>query len=294
MLIDEMRTVGVSVPKDAQSWDFPVSAFHSDELAVISADNVYEYLHFGAGDASKKQLRDFAPNIAPVGSLIWIEARTPKTETEYSGVLFRAIDFQEAGAGDGEEILNQYQLSDSEAFRWLYLADCFIKQREAGCNPLYLSRAAFKVSESGQMGHRISITFTHKAMSEDSDFWRRLIIADLTIASLCLSFMHCKNVTRIENTPDPKLQKARQRRNKPPLTKYYTLEIEPMKRILRTEGRSEEVGLKKALHICRGHFASYSEDKPLFGKVSGRFWIPAHVRGSKDAGEVKKDYSVKI
>lgn len=110
---------------------------------------------------------------------------------------------------------------------------------------------------------------------------------------LALSFLHCKNISVAESNPNPKLAKARQRRNKPPLTKYYTLEIETMKRVLRTEGRSEEVGLKRALHICRGHFASYTEEKPLFGKIAGRFWIPAHVRGSKEAGEINKDYKVK-
>jgi hypothetical protein len=109
---------------------------------------------------------------------------------------------------------------------------------------------------------------------------------------LALSLLHCKNVTTTIQDSSAKVRASRHRKDKPPLTKYYTLNIEPMKRILRTEGRSEEVGLKRALHICRGHFATYSEDKPLFGKVSGRFWIPAHVRGSKDAGEIKKDYRI--
>jgi hypothetical protein len=50
---------------------------------------------------------------------------------------------------------------------------------------------------------------------------------------------------------------------------------------------------KKALHIARGHFAHYTEDRPLFGKYTGTFWRPAHVRGSADFGTVKSTYKVK-
>lgn len=109
---------------------------------------------------------------------------------------------------------------------------------------------------------------------------------------LAVSFMHCKNVKRVENVPPPKVQARRSKEGKLPLTKYYTLEIEAMKRTLQTEGGISTNGLKRALHICRGHFATYDE-KPLFGKVKGTFWVPQHVKGSKAVGEIVKDYSVK-
>jgi hypothetical protein len=111
-------------------------------------------------------------------------------------------------------------------------------------------------------------------------------------ALLALSFLHCKNVRRVENVPPPKLDKAYQKRHGRPMVRYYTLEIDPMKEILRREGRSEEVGLKKALHICRGHFADYTE-KGLFGKHKGVYWFDSHVRGTSKQGIVVKDYDVK-
>lgn len=114
----------------------------------------------------------------------------------------------------------------------------------------------------------------------------------LAPALLTVSFMHCKNVVqRVERPPDW-AQKAAQKKHKPPLVSYRVLEIEPMKRVLRTEGGIEHNGLPKALHICRGHFATY-DDKPLFGKVRGTFWRPSHVRGSLEHGAVVKDYAVK-
>jgi len=50
--------------------------------------------------------------------------------------------------------------------------------------------------------------------------------------------------------------------------------------------------IHRALHICRGHFATYGDDNPLFGKHVGTFWRPMHVRGDKAAGEVRKSYKV--
>lgn len=112
-------------------------------------------------------------------------------------------------------------------------------------------------------------------------------------ADVAMTFAHCKNVSMQEHRTPPKVAKKRAKAGKPIGTTYKTLVIDPMKETLRTEGNIEKNGLKKALHICRGHFATYTEDKPLFGKVTGTFWKPMHVRGNKKRGEVKKDYAIK-
>ena len=112
------------------------------------------------------------------------------------------------------------------------------------------------------------------------------------IPLLTLSFLNCKNVLRVAVQPPEKLNKARVRRGKLPLVSYYTLEITPMKEVLRIEGRSEETGLRRAWHQCRGHFADYTQGKGLFGKYHGQFWVPMHMRGTHAAGEVIKDYAV--
>ncbi len=111
------------------------------------------------------------------------------------------------------------------------------------------------------------------------------------VLGMSISFMHCKNVIRTEHR-DYSSPQAVKRNNAPTCIKYYTLNINPMKEVLRTEGQSESLGLKRALHICRGHFSTYSEDKPLFGKYAGTFWVPDHVRGKAENGVVVKDYKV--
>jgi hypothetical protein len=47
------------------------------------------------------------------------------------------------------------------------------------------------------------------------------------------------------------------------------------------------------LHIVRGHFAEYTEEAPLFGRVTGRFFRSIHTRGNADLGVKKPDYKVK-
>jgi len=110
-------------------------------------------------------------------------------------------------------------------------------------------------------------------------------------AMLAISFMHCKGVTKtIDATANPDDKWLR--RKLLPQFKYHILEINPFKDVLRREGQSEQTGIKKALHICRGHFCTYTAEKPLFGHFVGTVWKPSHVRGDIKAGAVVKDYSV--
>lgn len=111
-------------------------------------------------------------------------------------------------------------------------------------------------------------------------------------ALLAINFMHCKNVSLDENVPPQKASRKHERKHGQPLTKYYTLAIEPMGQTAKHNSANGE-GFGKSLHICRGHFATYTEEKPLFGRVTGTFWKSQHVRGSKQYGEVVKDYAVK-
>lgn len=109
------------------------------------------------------------------------------------------------------------------------------------------------------------------------------------------SLLHCKNV-RIEDIPvPPKVAAKRAKKGIPQIT-YKTLVVDGMREQVRRERDADPEGeqntVKRALHICRGHFATYTTDAPLFGRITGTFWKPMHVRGSASAGEVRKDYRV--
>jgi hypothetical protein len=110
---------------------------------------------------------------------------------------------------------------------------------------------------------------------------------------LAISFCHCKNVTiRAAETVPEKLARRQKERGRLPGLAYKVLEIGPMKAVLERTQTEHATGLKRALHICRGHFALY-EDNGLFGKYKGRFWIPQHLRGSIQQGAIEKTYDVK-
>lgn len=112
------------------------------------------------------------------------------------------------------------------------------------------------------------------------------------ISLLTLSFMHCKNiVVNIQRYPQQQ-NKARLRKGKFPLITYRILEIEPIKKILENEGGKRDIGLKKSLHICRGHFKDYMTGDGLFGKIHGIWWWDMQTRGNIKEGISFKDYKV--
>lgn len=143
-------------------------------------------------------------------------------------------------------------------------------------------------------GTPISQTFVSiaavKTDSQKEDIWD--FVGTIYPALLTVAFMNCKNVVRHDVTESEGPAAKWIRRMKAPTIRYHVLDINPMKEVLTTEGGLEHNGLKKALHICRGHFATYTEERPLFGRITGTFWKPAHVRGSIEHGAVVKDYRV--
>jgi hypothetical protein len=116
----------------------------------------------------------------------------------------------------------------------------------------------------------------------------------LAPALLTVSFMHCRNVDVHRVEPPAKLSRKAERRRGRPLTQYYVLEIEPMRRALEREGQAGSQGLSHALHICRGHFKTYADTAPLFGRYTGTYWWASHVRGSVEEGAVEKDYRLRL
>jgi len=160
----------------------------------------------------------------------------------------------------------------------------------------FLSESGAAVKTSLDEGHMAGFAYPfldESVLGSDLGFLSRQLHLSMFFG---FSLLHCKNVDLVEHAGEFASRQARRlasRRNEPEPAKYYTIEIGQMTRVLNTEGCARQTGLKKALHICRGHFSHYTEDKPLFGKYSGQFWIPAHVRGTTESGQIVKDYKVK-
>jgi hypothetical protein len=139
---------------------------------------------------------------------------------------------------------------------------------------------------------------TQMALGDEEDPARRMAFLGVVEpiiypALLGISFMHCRNVKRIEHSTPQKIQRRRERSKRPPVSRYYTLEIDALKEDVQHEGGMKSGGMKRAIAKRRGHFKTYTEERPLFGKQVGRWFWTEQMVGNPSAGRVKKDYAVK-
>jgi len=119
----------------------------------------------------------------------------------------------------------------------------------------------------------------------------------MKVAMLAVSFLHCKNVVIIKNEPKkPKKMRSKRGESSERVPTFHTLDIRPLRDILRKEGQVETTGLKRAVHICRGHFKDYRAGGGLFGRYKDVFWWDSQVRGGGEdkGGEPDKDYNIKL
>lgn len=129
---------------------------------------------------------------------------------------------------------------------------------------------------------------------------RNMLLPFAQVGYMTLSFLHCKNVALEEHKPEyhhvrNKSAKRRGETGYQPAI-FKTLNIYPMSP---ASGQKTDVGSNqsassthKRMHIARGHFRNYLEGAGLFGKYHGLYWVPSHVRGSKESGVVSKDYKI--
>ncbi len=120
----------------------------------------------------------------------------------------------------------------------------------------------------------------------------RIIMGDIAFAALfVLGMLNCKNVKLEANPVSRKAQKKREKHGRPDET-YYFLKVTGKGARAGSNSLRVPSGQRNAMHWCRGHFRTYTDDAPLFGKVTGTFWIDSHVRGDRTSGKVDKGYEV--
>lgn len=294
---------------------------------VVVADNVAAYFYGGA-DSDKWRYADF-PCVLPPFRTLFIEMGLRPGAKRWAWLLSTidrdhkptSDDEAEALAGELRRLFRSQLLASQNSediaeklTEWVHAADR-VEHGRADISELPSDVRWLVMGHLITTGHRgvicpgtvtwvcdhggtmigEPVIATMSAKESDSDWvaertaeWRQMLLPAL----MTLSFMHCKNVVLTEHAPDFLVNRERRRNDKLPFMRYRTLNIEPMKKVLRSEGGADESGARRALHICRGHFSHYSEDKPLFGRIAGTFWIPTHVRGTHERGVVTKDYAV--
>jgi len=111
-------------------------------------------------------------------------------------------------------------------------------------------------------------------------------------ALFAISLMHCKNVSvKPKARIVPHSRKVLKRRKGLPILEHHIIEIRDRQNQV-SNGDALESAIRKKLHIVRGHYSTYTKEAPLFGRVVGTFWVPAHARGSFDEGVSTSEYRV--
>jgi hypothetical protein len=266
-------------------------------IPVICIDNVAEYLYAGTDQEEWRLDRDF-PNLAPPFQIFWCEHRMvrmirskTKGDTDVTkilpqggrvGHLFVAL---EQGEFKGEGIPDEA--------KWVFWCEIFADYHKQGIAADGSHGSIFMcIDAEGRLLERPWMqTFCDRVHNE----MVKHVMAWLNPSLLAISFMHCKNVTMVDNPVPPKLARRYQERHPGArLTPHKALVIEPLKQILRTQGRSGEVGLAKAMHICRGHFRDYRQGAGLFGKYNQLVWTPSVIRGTKGKTAPAREIEVKL
>jgi hypothetical protein len=285
----------------------------------IIADNATEYL-FAESDQDVWRTEDF-PNLAPPMELFWMETAKPTAIRTLKDILETnslppAWGVQFMGIPAGIDCLYAMNVPGQPKYeldricKWWLLGMVIVER--TGSSPLRIGSFSISVDKDGRavpLKEWQKCVDWSERQEKSAVYWQYWVSSKLgkekaeelsllikVLADpflLAISLMHCKNVSLIDDEAlSPRQAKAHEKRHKTPLLRYKLLEIEPMKRRLKTEGKSGEVGLKQAMHICRGHFKDYREHG-LFGQHKGVYWWESMVRGDIGEGAIVKDYKIK-
>jgi len=259
---------------------------------VVRVQNVADYI-YSLEQEYFNVTSDF-PNLAPPFPVFWMEFSIP--DKLYDGERFRDVEWHDTRFG----FLFMSQEIGEDNLYWDIDIVGFIKPggkaREDGRGEaIEVFHWDVGIDKNGGVAKDFSFRAPHKAnltteerleIEVQAEGWAYNMLCPCLLA---ISFLHCKNVHIISHSP--RVAGRRPRRYEPKI-RFHTLQIEPMKKILRDEGGSEKTGIKHALHICRGHFKDFTKGKGLFGRYKEIYWWDSQVRGSGIKGAVLKDYSV--
>jgi hypothetical protein len=131
-----------------------------------------------------------------------------------------------------------------------------------------------------------------------SDSNRELISFGVHPVLFALTLIHCKNVHLATVTAPLSLSMKKSKRRKqievrkryPPFERHVVIIRDKKGQIVQRGLGPQLAASHKRMHLVRGHFSTYTDTAPLFGRIVGRFWIPAHLSGLASEGVIDSDY----
>lgn len=262
-----------------------------DDAPIFAADDVATYVH---NLPKGTDFKDVVSSMAPPFDKFWVEFQQVPCPNDDKlnawGVLITAHD-------DPNTImkLDGYDRSP----RWLLTLLLFL-EREKGkpFGPVtehYVGLAEdgtwFRHDDGGVFwaGQLAGLEKApYDVQQQAGDYYAQFCFPAL----LAISFLHCRNIEIRPVTPSEKQSRSYRKKHGKELVRYHVLDIKPIRWLIDGYRKGERSDLRRALHICRGHFKTFAPDAPLLGKAVGTFWWGPQVRGSREEGIVLKDYRV--
>lgn len=202
-------------------------------------------------------------------------------ENEHGNALVMALHVEEHDSAaapwePGEPV-------EWERVRWVALAFLWLGGRGATgpfptAGPVHLWRLA--IYDDGEPA---DLHWDHLVPEYPRERWD---MAHLVLLG-ALNFLNCANVDLVE----PRRTRGESRRIARYGCRVHEIAVRPLGRHTRGQGNEGEAAVP--LTSVRGHFRRYGPEYGrglLFGRLSGRFWVPQFARGAEEHGLDEHDY----
>lgn len=116
----------------------------------------------------------------------------------------------------------------------------------------------------------------------------------LFTVALALNLINCKNVTTAKAGNIAVRRSGREKRQGAQPMAFHTIVLPGMTvergRVSRRQAAANEEVLRQ--HMVRGHFKTFTNERPLLGRHTGTYWWNPAVRGNAKRGKVIQDYEI--
>jgi hypothetical protein len=330
-LADKMLNSGLRTPTVGNhNWEENMQAILSDVRLsrIVDATNVYRYcreqepsdlyeLPCGAPPHDVMFVEWLQSNGRRLGALgvartgpFHIGLRTPSGVVGANGLrhLLKVETELTKQLGPAPKEIVPMWLSDNlpdqatwDRIRWVWGIGIFEDDGSQAFGPLARISAALD-----QWGRLVDVTWQlHVNMGQGTNI-DPITLHPFQIFMTTINFMQCANIETVYVDPPAALSRKHRKKGrlKPgqDLSRYYVLKVKPSGAKTRARSRSGPPQDLTAFHSVRGEFHHYGDCCPglhppkglAFGKITGRFWVPAHVRGNPERGVVEKDFTIDV
>ena len=234
-------------------------------------------------------LKDFGPLRLPGGS-VWVEYKYPERGyaagewRDFPKGMWGAVVLQEKPLGGGLYRISAWEYSyieGGERVAHVSVGEALIVDKRGYAVDIEIYTTSPDTT---------SDRYLQQVRSEMGDAALRQMAHSCRVGMIAVGLMNCKNVTTTETDKGgPRRRKSRGKKN--PRMTYRTINIPGRNTQTEGDGTPAEKA-EYALHRVRGHFKTYTAERPLMGQHVGTYWWGWQARGKAKNGISTTDYKV--